>query len=45
MMRFPTNGPRSVIRTTVDFPLLRFVTRTTVLKGRVRCAAVSLYMS
>src|SRR6202035_5314499 len=45
MMRLSTNGPRSVMRTVVDFPLVRFVTRTTVLKGSVRCAAVSLFMS
>ncbi len=45
MMRLSTKGPRSVIRTTVDLPLFKFVTRTMVSNGRVRCAAVSLYMS
>jgi len=39
-----TNGPRSVIRTVVDFPFVMFVTRTIVLNGSVRCAAVNLYM-
>jgi hypothetical protein len=33
-----TNGPRSVIVTTTDFPLC--VTRTFVPNGNVRCAAV-----
>jgi len=45
MMRLSTNGPRSVMRTVVDFPLVVLVTRTTVLNGSVRCAAVSLFMS
>jgi len=30
MMRLSTKGPRSVIRTTVDLPLFKFVTRTMV---------------
>ena len=45
MMRLSTNGPRSVMRTVVDFPFAMFVTRTMVLNGSVRCAAVSLFMS
>src|SRR5689334_11604123 len=45
MMRFSTNGPRSVMRTVVLFPLFTFVTRTIVSNGSVRCAAVSLYIS
>ena len=45
IIRLSTKGPRSVMRTTVDFPLLRFVTRTTVSNGSVRCAAVNLCMS
>ena len=45
MMRLSTNGPRSVIRTTVDLSLFKLVTRTIVSNGSVRCAAVSLYMS
>ena len=39
------NGPRSVMRTSTAFPLERFVTSIHVLKGRVRCAAVSRSMS
>jgi len=31
------------MRTTVNLPLLRFVTRTTVSNGSVRCAAVILF--
>jgi len=45
MMRLSTNGPRSVMRTIVDLLLLRFVTRTMVSNGNVRCAAVSLFIS
>jgi hypothetical protein len=40
MIRPRTKGPRSVIVTTTDFPLVRCVTRTLVPNGRVRCAAV-----
>ena len=40
--RFLTKGPRSLMRTTVVWPLAKLVTRTVVPKGRVRCAAVSL---
>jgi hypothetical protein len=39
------NGPRSVIVTTTLLPLPRFVTRTRVPNGSVRCAAVSLCVS
>src|SRR5262245_3662349 len=35
-----TNGPRSVIVTTTDCPLLVLVTRTLLPKGRLRWAAV-----
>src|SRR6201999_2028582 len=38
MMRPWTNGPRSVIFTTADWLLVRFVTRTIVPIGRVRGA-------
>src|SRR5262249_40280616 len=38
--RLATNGPRSLIRTTTDLPLLTFVTLTRVLNGRVLCAGV-----
>src|SRR5271170_5087912 len=34
MMRFSTNGPRSVIRTVVDFPLLRLVRVTNLNNGK-----------
>src|ERR1700733_12394487 len=40
MIRPRTNGPRSVIFTTTDSLLVRFVTRTIVPIGSVRCAAV-----
>src|ERR1700735_4599292 len=40
-----TKGPRSLMRTCVCLPLRRFVTRTTALKGSVRCAAVNSCMS
>jgi hypothetical protein len=40
MMRPRVNGPRSLIRTTTDFPFARFVTRTLVPNGMERCAAV-----
>lgn len=40
MIRPRTKGPRSVIVTITDFPLLLCVTRTLVPNGRVRCAAV-----
>ena len=35
-----TNGPRSLIRTTTEWPLRLLVTRTLVPNGNVRCAAV-----
>ena len=41
MMRPRTNGPRSLIRTTTERPLFRFVTRTLVPNGSVGWAAVS----
>ena len=40
-MRPPTNGPRSLMRTTTDRPFFRFSTFTLVPKGSERCAAVS----
>jgi len=40
MMRFESCGPRSLIVTLIVRPLSRLVTRTTVPKGSVRCAAV-----
>src|SRR5262245_39685760 len=40
MIRPRRKGPRSVIVTMTDFPLLLCVTRTLVPKGRVRCAVV-----
>jgi len=43
MTRPRTKGPRSVIVTTTDFPLLPCVTRTLVPNGRVRCAAVKAW--
>src|SRR5579884_679070 len=45
MIRPSTNGPRSLIRTSIDFWFSRLVTRTTVSKGSVRWAAVSFSMS
>src|SRR5580692_11317929 len=45
MMRPCTNGPRSVIFTTTDSLLARFVTRTIVPIGNVRCAAVIAFWS
>ena len=44
-MRSPTKGPRSVMRTTTDWSLARFVTRTMEPMGRVRCAAVMAFWS
>ncbi len=43
MIRPRTKGPRSVIVTITDFPLLLCVTRTLVPNGRVRCAAVKAW--
>ena len=40
MIRPFTKGPRSLIRTTTERPLLRFSTSTLVPKGSERCAAV-----
>src|SRR2546428_12367426 len=40
MTRPCTKGPRSLIRTTTERPVLRFVTRTIVPNGSDRCAAV-----
>ncbi len=45
MMRSPWNGPRSLTRTMVERPLSRFVTRSQVGSGSVRCAAVRVCMS
>src|SRR6266511_4533341 len=45
MHRPATNGPRSLIRTIVDLPLARLVTRTRVLNGSVLCAAVKAFGS
>src|SRR5262245_5296796 len=45
MIRPAPNGPRSLMRTTTARWFLRFVTRTRVPKGNVRCAAVSARMS
>jgi len=39
-MRPSTNGPRSVMRTMAELPVLILVTRTTEPNGNVRCAAV-----
>jgi len=41
MLRPGTNGPRSLILTTTDRPLARFVTRTRLPRGSVVWAAVS----
>src|SRR5262245_704834 len=41
MIRPPTKGPRSLIRTTTERPLVRFSTSTLVPKGNERCAAVN----
>jgi hypothetical protein len=41
MMRPGTPGPRSLIFTTTDRPFFRFVTRTWLPNGSVRCAAVN----
>jgi len=38
-------GPRSLIRTKIQRRLRRFVTFTQLPNGKVRCAAVSSYMS
>ena len=43
MIRPRTKGPRSLIVTITDFPLLLCVTRTLVPNGRVRCAAVKAW--
>ncbi len=40
MIRPAMKGPRSLIRTTTEWPLLRFSTSTLVPKGSERCAAV-----
>lgn len=40
-----TKGPRSLILTTTDFFVRRFVTLTFVPKGSVRCAAVNACLS
>ena len=45
MIRPCTNGPRSVIRTTTLWLFVRFVTRTSVPIGSVRCAAVIAFWS
>src|SRR5689334_9858593 len=45
MMRSPTNGPRSLMRTTTLRPLRRFVTSAYAGSGSVLCAAVIAYMS
>src|ERR1700758_5530159 len=45
MIRPRTNGPRSVIFTTTDWLFVRFVTRTIVPIGKVRCAAVIAFWS
>ena len=45
MIRSSTNGPRSLMRTTVDRPFSRFFTERMVFIGRVLWAAVSPYMS
>src|SRR2546425_998218 len=44
MMRPPTKGPRSLIRTSTERPFPRWVTSTRVPIGSVRWAAVSWYM-
>src|SRR5215831_12105237 len=44
MIRPGTTGPRSLIRTTTDFPFLRFVTFTWLPMGKVSDAAVMSYM-
>jgi hypothetical protein len=43
MTRPRTKGPRSVIVTTTDFPVLLCVTRTLVPNGNVRWAAVKAW--
>jgi hypothetical protein len=43
MIRPRTKGPRSVIVTRTDFPLLLCVTCTLVPNGKVRCAAVKAW--
>jgi hypothetical protein len=45
MIRFPTNGPRSLTRTTSFRPLSRLVTSTIEGSGRVVCAADTWFMS
>jgi hypothetical protein len=45
MMRPFANGPRSLMRTSTQRPVSRFVTRTHVPKGIVRWAAVIWPMS
>src|SRR6267143_385708 len=45
MIRPVAMGPRSFTRTSTVRPFLRFVTRSRVPNGRVRCAAVSWRMS
>src|SRR5689334_8831637 len=41
MMRPSTNGPRSLISTSTDFPLARLVTLARLPSGIVLCAAVN----
>jgi hypothetical protein len=41
MIRPPTKGPRSLMRTTTERPFDKFSTRTLVPNGSERCAAVS----
>ncbi len=43
MIRPPVKGPRSLIRTTTDWPFERFSTKTRVPNGSERCAAVSSF--
>ena len=45
MMRPRVKGPRSVTHTMTLLPDCSSVTRTTVPMGRVRCAAVKVYIS
>ena len=45
IIRFPTNGPRSLRRTTNCFPLLRLVTQSKLFKGKVLWAAVKASLS
>ena len=45
MIRLPTNGPRSLMRTSVVRPFIRFLTLSQVLNGRRLWAAVMAFMS